>query len=199
MFKDLKENLTDWYEDVRDDLKLFGFWAGIRHRTRSFFWRNTWWLRQIKHVIEYIPTLWEDRDWDYNYILTLLKYKLQRTRNEIARGCGDDEQWIKPRTAEIDEALRLIDKILENNFVEEEQKAHKEKYGNIKIEFGSRNEKTSTVSSEIYYEKYRENEQLQKEASSENMKIYQLEEERIEKAYDDLFNYLSKNMRKWWD
>lgn len=33
---------------------------------------------QIKHVVAWLPLLWKDRDWDYGFLLEILKFKLQR-------------------------------------------------------------------------------------------------------------------------
>jgi hypothetical protein len=199
MFKDLKEDITDWFESVKDNIKLFGFWGATWWALSGFFWKNTYWFRQIKRIVEYIPILWADADWDYNYIFYLLKYKLQRTRKEIAKGSGDDEQWIKPRTAEIDEAIRLIDQIMDNNFVEKEHEEHEAKYGSIKMETGEKDEKTGCFRADIYFEKTVGNEELKNLAHEDSAKIFELEEQRTQKALDDLFNHLSKNIRKWWD
>lgn len=40
-------------------------------------------LKNIKRVLEWLPILWQDRDYDYSYILKLLHYKLERTKKCI--------------------------------------------------------------------------------------------------------------------
>lgn len=35
-------------------------------------------FKKIKKIIEYIPILWEDEDWDISYLLTLISYKVNR-------------------------------------------------------------------------------------------------------------------------
>jgi len=199
MFKEWKEDFIDWIECAKSEIKLFGFFGYVWRSIKNFFWRNTHWLRQIKRIVDYIPILWNDEDWDYEFIFELLKYKLQRTRNEIFDGCGDEKEWKNPRIAEIDEVIKIIDKILNNDFVEEEHCLHEKKYGIIKMESGEKDEKTGLVRCNMYYELSKDNAELQKEASDEARKIYALEEERTQKALDDLFNLLSKNIRKWWD
>lgn len=42
-------------------------------------------LNKIIKICKYLPILWKDEDWDYEYILALLKYKLKRTRDCISR------------------------------------------------------------------------------------------------------------------
>lgn len=42
-------------------------------------------LNKIIKICKYLLILWKDEDWDYEYILALLKYKLERTRDCISR------------------------------------------------------------------------------------------------------------------
>lgn len=37
-------------------------------------------LKKIKKIIDYIPILWNDYDWDYSYIDKILLYKLKRMK-----------------------------------------------------------------------------------------------------------------------
>ena len=38
---------------------------------------------RCKKIIDYIPLLWNDRDWDYYHILNMLHFKLKRVHKEI--------------------------------------------------------------------------------------------------------------------
>lgn len=35
-------------------------------------------VRNIRRIIEYLPIIWRDRDFDYQYLLDLMQYKLER-------------------------------------------------------------------------------------------------------------------------
>lgn len=39
--------------------------------------------KKIKKIIEWLPVLWRDEDWDFEYMLDMLEYKLKRISNEI--------------------------------------------------------------------------------------------------------------------
>lgn len=45
--------------------------------------------RRVKKIIEYIPLLWKDEDWDYCYLIDMLDYKLKRMAK-----CIDDNDII---------------------------------------------------------------------------------------------------------
>ena len=37
-------------------------------------------IHRIKHVLDWLPILWNDHDWDWVYILDILRFKIKRTR-----------------------------------------------------------------------------------------------------------------------
>lgn len=40
-------------------------------------------FRQLKRIYEYLPILWQDEDWDFHYLITLMHFKLDRMQKEI--------------------------------------------------------------------------------------------------------------------
>lgn len=40
-------------------------------------------FEKISKIISYLPILWQDEDWDYEYLLVLMKFKLKRMRDVI--------------------------------------------------------------------------------------------------------------------
>ena len=130
--KYIYEEFTDCFGKFNDDRKLFGFWEALGWDIQGVYnHRIGWWIRKIIKIAQWIPVLWHDEDWENTYILELLKYKLARVKKEIIKGYGDDKEWKEPRSAEIDSAIASIDRILKDEFVEEEREAHKIKYGEI--------------------------------------------------------------------
>jgi hypothetical protein len=68
--------------------------------------------KNIVRIIEWIPILWKDRDWDYAFILRLLHYKLERTRDCIVRNnIIVDANKVAD---EINHSLEQLDKIINN-------------------------------------------------------------------------------------
>jgi hypothetical protein len=45
----------------------------LHHKIRSFVYG-------VRNIVRWIPTIWKDRDWDHNYILEILKKKLEHQR-----------------------------------------------------------------------------------------------------------------------
>ncbi len=69
-------------------------------------------LSKVKRIIEYIPILWEDEDWEWIFILDLLQYKLKRTRECLVEDSLNKD--IGEREKQILYAESLIDKIRED-------------------------------------------------------------------------------------
>ena len=41
------------------------------------------WARKTKRIIDWIPTLWKDEDWDPVYLYRIMEFKISRMRKEI--------------------------------------------------------------------------------------------------------------------
>ena len=41
------------------------------------------WIRKIRKIIDYLPILWKDEDFDHGYITILYHYKLKRSREHM--------------------------------------------------------------------------------------------------------------------
>jgi hypothetical protein len=68
----------------------------------------------IRKIIQYIPLLWEDKDWDYTYILILLQYKLARTRRCIV---GNEVISDRYRVAkQIRTCELLLDRLIKDDY-----------------------------------------------------------------------------------
>ena len=150
----------------------------------------------IARVIEYSPILWRDRDFDYRYILELLKYKLERTRKHIT-----EHQIIQAADevgAEIAHAEELLRRILKDDYCTEEQDAHDLKWGEI-VDLSHPSEDHPG-----YYEwdMRRENattQELEDQENTEQREIYERKELARELDMDELFVYMRKHVERWWD
>jgi len=81
-----------------------------------------YWFRrkyqQIKRVIDFLPLIWKGYDFDYQYSIDLFKKQLERTANYLetnsSYGMGATNRASRIRTA-----IRLIDKVYEERYVDE--------------------------------------------------------------------------------
>ncbi len=64
-------------------------------------------LKKIKKLIEWLPIIWKDEDWDFAYLLILIKYKLSRMEKIIGSNKSFAAQW-EDRKLELVKAQLLI-------------------------------------------------------------------------------------------
>lgn len=89
--------LLNFVEDVK-----YGFWS-LKCNIKSI-------ICNIKNIFYYLPVIWKDRYWDYEFILVLLKHKLERDKEHFkANNIVEDTSLIYNQ---IDEVINYIDKYL---------------------------------------------------------------------------------------
>jgi len=192
----IKAYFIDKAEDIQYYAETYGwFYALVTRPWNAYVWKN---VLNVVTIIQWIPTLWNDTDWNDKDILRVLDYKLSRVRRELEKGYGADD-WKKERFAEIDEVRALFSAILEGEFVSAERAAHREKYGEINM--NSEPTDDPRLSRCIFtYSKVDKNDAAKmEEASQESYKISMLEEQREKEAYEKAFKLIAENSRKWWD
>ena len=124
---------------------------------------------RIQNIIYYLPIIWKDRDWDNEYILDLLKYKLKKNEKNLRKySIAVDSD----KTA--DEIKNVIDLI--------------EIYPNITLE----------ADPDFKYQEYIENIEDEEEKDYWIRKyctsICNIEDE----CYRMIFELLGRNSQKWW-
>ena len=151
-----------WYEEII--ISLSAFYQEIRCRLRNL-------VIGIKNIIDYIPIVYKDRDWDYEFILDILRYKLERTRDRIKN--DNIVESTNRIVDEINTQIKLIDDYRNNDEIYE-------------LSHQSLLSKIAKAKSENTKDKY--------------LKQYYtnlLKEEN--KAWCKIFDYMKEHMRAWWD
>lgn len=144
----------------------------------------------IVKVFQYAKVLWRDCDYDYASILILLKYKIQRTREHIIKHDIIADAPIIAKQMRYAEFL--IQRILDDDYLLDLQQQHDEKWGVTISHFDESNrfhivkEKSTTP-------------ELQKQERSEQMVIYDAQENVRQKDLDRLFRHLRRYIQRWWD
>ena len=175
---------------------------------KDMIWKVKRFIRQIKNVLRWLPTIWKDQDWDDFYIFEVLRVKLKHQAKYIGDRnflVGADREAEKMRLC-----VKLIEIIQEEYYISE---AHS--YHEIEMHFDEIKDKP-------------EHNRLRFEEISEDFDSYftkyPLEYKRVinaGKCYFDrdskdgiafamghniqnkcqrlLFKILDENIQKWWD
>lgn len=72
----------------------------------------------IKNLFKYFKVIWNDRHWDYSFILILLKFKLETIKNSYSKKHYSTD--VPYQLKYINICIILLDRLIENNFLKEE-------------------------------------------------------------------------------
>lgn len=150
-------------------------------------------IEKIKKIIDYIPILWNDEDWDFEYLLLLLKFKLNRIKKCIHK----NDIIVKHEQREIfigiNQAVHHIDNYLNSD------EAFEEYVGKMPFEVGFKTEKNN----EGYYNLITLNKQTQKPLTKEQDEIYNkylIDKNNFQqKEWELIFDTIKQEGQKWWD
>jgi hypothetical protein len=141
---------------------------------------------RIKKLWGWNKLLWKDYDWDYSYLLRIMRYKLELMEPSIRNGYAISAD----KTAdEIKKTIELLDLLIEDDFLENTKKLD-DIYGNysfIKLDNGNTSLERSGVTPE--------NEEEYKAQWKEANRLDDLAKKKVQ---NDFFRQLKK-YEKWWD
>jgi hypothetical protein len=149
----------------------------------------------LERVWAYLPILWHDRDWDYAFILRLLKFKLERTRKRIVANDFISEAGRVGK--EIQHAENLIDRFLNDDYCKAEFQTHEEKWGKRTTTFTPH---SSGLGSIMGYT--RDNAKTAVDYEQERNEIralYEKSDQEKDRDWKELWAHLEHKMRGFWD
>jgi len=152
--------------------------------------------RQIQRVIDFLPMIWNGFDFDYRYATDLFKKQLERIADELEsdRACTLSA---KHNASRIRTAIRLMDKVYDEEYGCEYQDKLKELYGERVLDWwfedAGRGDGSSYLRHE--YEKWDNSEEITKVQK----KLFLESKEKQKKAEKLLWEFIGHNIRHWWD
>ena len=170
-----------WYKEYGFKHLLYIITSPIRTFVASF-----------KKTIEWFPIIWKDRDWDHTYFYIVLKHKLEMMSKY------EKKYAIAERSAEIaekmDEAVNLIDKLLNYDYTEEAEKPFYEVYPDFKLDIKFVPPTDGSKFGEIKFN-------LDDDPKMRELyNRYIWDGDKVESAdKDKLFDLIKENIYDWWD
>jgi hypothetical protein len=148
-----------------------------------------------KKVADYRKFLKDDHDWDYDYILKLLKYKLGRTRKCIV--ANDIVVGAKKTGRQILAVENLLQRVIENQYLESISGDFHKRYGKFKMKFKkpAKGARGIEVNSFFDRETPQNSKQLRREFRVLMRRADRLKQRDLAKA----FGLIQKNIWCWWD
>ena len=163
------------------------------------YWLSRKW-RQIKKTLDFIPLIWNSYDFDYKYSLDLFKKHLEYQALEMeTRG---RLEYSKVNAQKIRTAIRLMDKVYDEEYAMEYMDTIDKMYGTTHYDFvevKSYNHKGEPLYRIKHWNEGARNDEHQKEIDeirTQMMKESQLKQQRAHKL---LWNFIEHNIQRWWD
>lgn len=154
-------------------------------------------FRRIKKIINWIPILWKNFDFDYWYIIEVFKYQLIRTADYLESNRAKTVS-AKIHAQKIRTAIRLIDKVYgDDSYDMEYQKQLEDLYGKSTIEFIKIKDK-DLYSVEIVYENKYDKKTLE-EIEEKTKELLLKADQKQKRAHKLLWAFIEHNIQKWWD
>jgi len=171
---------------------------------RNLHWRIRYFIGGVKNIFRWIPTLYNDKDWDDWYILTILQKKVEFQRKEIiyANRHIDVDRDNRDMTIVLNLIERVKDEFYNTEYLDYEK-------SNFRFEPVEDNENLRSLEVDVLSERY--DEFLKKYQSSARKVLkerpnldkkdlcFYVSKHNQEKAHDLLFRILRERMRWWWD
>jgi hypothetical protein len=150
-----------------------------------------------KKMAEYRRILKNDFDWDYEFILELLRHKLTRTRKCIASSKTSSAVRVQRIGRQIQRVEDLLNRFLENPYHAEVFKNFHKKYGKLKMVTLPHKKGTLGIPITMRYQK--ETPQNSRAIHREATRLYKKADRMRNGDLKKAFDLMSKNMQGWWD
>ena len=160
----------------------------------TYFFKRKY--QQIKRTIEFLPLIWNSYDFDYQYSIDIFKKQLQRTANYLesnrAYGMGAVNRASRIRTA-----IRLMDKVYEEEYAHEFIDKIKELYGENTLDwwFGDTNDGHGSSYLRYEYEKWENADEI----NEMKRKLFKESIDKQKRAHKLLWDFIEHNIQYWWD
>jgi hypothetical protein len=171
---------------------------------RKLNWRIRYFITGIKNIIRWIPTLYHDRDWDGNYIFTVLQKKIEHQREEITY--ANRHTQVDRDNRDMTIVLNLIERVKNEYYATEYLDYRETKF---RFEDVEGNPKYKSLELDIVWEdddtflsKYPStirNVMKDKPELNKTELCFWVAHYNQEKAHNLLFKILKERMRWWWD
>lgn len=128
--------------------------------------------RGIHNIIKWFPVIWKDRDWEWEALMKILHFKL-KNMEYFFRNHGVS-MGSEKRADEMKEVIKLIERILTNDYIQEAFEGNKEL---LHIDVNTMN----------------------RQQRAKVDKLFDEGDKLIQNDVDKVFDLIKINIRKWWD
>ena len=141
--------------------------------------------RRILRFMEYAPIIWEDEDWDGAYTLSMLQYKIRRTRKFISKHGNAVKETRDRDVKNMHIAEEALERMLKDDYARTEWGRHRKQYPHQKL--------IDQPDGSAMMHEFRPGERTCVK------RISNLEYKRKKADWRFLFDHLYEHLEEWWD
>ena len=151
---------------------------------------------QVKRVIDFLPMIWNGFDFDYSYSVQLFRKSLERQAQffESDKSYSDRS---KQDASRIRTAIRLMDKVYDDDYGSEYQDKLKQLYGENALDFWLEDTGEGDGSTFLRWE-YNKWDNAE-EISQVQKKLFLESKQKQKRAHKLLWDFIEHNIQYWWD
>jgi len=149
-----------------------------------------------KRLKKYSKFLRKNYDWDYNYIIDLLRYKIKRVRKYIKNHDIIERQTLDKIVSQMTENEQLLERVVSYDYGADLEREFIAKFGG-KIRYKTKFKKNHVLEIEHDYSEINEN-QIEEE-KKEFEQIFDREFELRKADLKKAFELMTENIWGWWD
>ena len=150
-------------------------------------------FRKIKRVLEFLPLAWHDEDWDYDFLIELIKFKCEKMRTYFRGTSILSEANAKEIIIGLNRTLWHID------CYRNPEKSYEDEYGEFTLKVGHRTKHLENGLSQMISTNHETGKDLTQEEdniySNYCMTLLKLEDEH----FKGIFKTIADEGQKWWD
>lgn len=174
--------------------KIRQFWYFLRKKEPIATIRDI--CAGIYYVFKWLPVIWKDRQWDYVFILIILRHKLKMMRdffNEDAIYVGADKD-----AKDMDLCIKLMNRLIEDDYLMNLFKYHDEKWGELRTHSIQVPDKPDMYKLEFEVPNVKTESDKRKEEVQRNF-LYKQEYKQKQQDLELLTKMINKHLFYWWD
>ena len=158
-------------------------------------------IRQIKRVIDFLPIIWNGFDFDYRYSIEPFRKQLERQAKFLE---SDRAMTLSAKTnaQKIRTAIRLMDKVYDEEYAHQYMDTIDKLYGTTHYEFVEMDELDKDGEPFYRIKLWNENavdEEHQNEINEIRKKMAIDGKYKQKRAHKLLWDFIEHNIQRWWD
>jgi hypothetical protein len=152
--------------------------------------------QQIERVIDFLPMIWNGFDFDYRYSLEFFKKSLERQAKFLESDRANTLEATQ-NASRIRTAIRLMDKVYDEEYATEYQDKLEQIYGDNVLDFWFEDTGEGDGSTFLRweYEKWDNSEEI----DEVRKKLFLESRQKQKRAHKLLWDFIEHNIQHWWD